>query len=156
MTYFKKKIDAFRTWNDSMKALAQRNRERDRGFDRYAGRFSRFVWPVREAWLLAAVALLCLADFTSTYVALELAGNPHIVESGPLAGWALRTAGFPFLLLVDVFSAGTMAAIAFTARYAYLRAGLGGYARAAFVVLLLPYAVRTAIAVVNNVRLGSL
>jgi hypothetical protein len=80
--------------------------------------------------------------------------KPHIVEKGPLAGWALRMGGFPFLLLVDVLAAVAMSAIAISTRYLYLRSGLSGYARAAFVVLLLPYVVTTAIAVVNNVRLG--
>ena len=132
MTYFEKKLASFRNWNRSMRAVAERNRQKDRGFDRHVGRFSRLVWPVRERWLLVTVALLGMMDFTSTYVSLELIRKPHIVEKGPLAGWALRMGGFPFLLLVDVLAAVAMSAIAISTRYLYLRSGLSGYSRAAF------------------------
>ena len=145
MTWLEKKRESFRNWNKDMRALAERNRERDRGFDRHAGKISRFVWPLREAWLPAVVFVLGILDFTSTYVNLELIRNPHVVERGPLAGWALERGGFPFLLAVDLVAAGV--------RYVYARSGLHGFGRAAFVFILAPYAITTTVVVINNIAL---
>jgi hypothetical protein len=144
---------SFRNWNKAMQSAAEKNRQRDRGFDRHAGTFSRFVWPFREAWLPALLASICAMDFTSTYVNLALIRNPYVVENGPLAGWALTTGGFAFLFLVDVAAAATLSAIAVAVRYLYVRSGLHGYGRAAFVVILLPYILRTTVVVVNNIVL---
>jgi hypothetical protein len=153
MSWGKKKMESFSNWRKAMQSLADRNRQRDRGFDRHAGKISRFVWPLREVWLPATVAFLCIMDFTSTYVNLALIRNPHVFERGPLAGWALRTGGFPFLLLIDLVAAATMSAVAIAVRYGYARSGLHGYGRAAFVFVLLPYAITTTVVVINNVAL---
>jgi hypothetical protein len=137
-----------------MRAAGERNKARDRGFDKYAGKLSTFLWPPRENWLLVAVFSLCLLDFLTTYAALELGRNEGVYEAGPLAGWALSTGGFGFLFLVDLTAACVLGVIAFGARWVYTRSGLNGYARAAFVVALAAYVVRTAFAVVNNVLVG--
>ena len=154
MTHVKNKIDSFRDWNHAIRSLAEKSRQRDRGFDRPVGKLSRLVWPIRERWLLVIVCSICLMDFTTTYINLQLIRNPHAVEAGPLAGWALRTGGFALLLLVNALAAGTLSAIAAAARYFYARSGLGGYARAAFVVILVPYLVGTTAVVINNIALG--
>jgi hypothetical protein len=146
--------DSLRNWRKSLKASADKNRERDRGFDKYAGRLSRFLWPPGENWLLAVVFSLCMLDFVTTYAALELGRNKNVYEAGPLAGWALGTGGFGFLFLVDLVSACILSLIAFAARYLYSRYGFKGYARAAFVIALAAYVVRTGFVVVNNLLVG--
>ncbi len=146
--------DSLRNWSRSLKATAKRNRERDRGFDKSAGTLSRFLWPPSEKWLLAVVFLLCALDFVTTYAALELGRNKNVYEAGPLAGWALGTGGFGFLFLVDLTAAGVLSLIAVAARYLYSRHGLKGYARAAFVVALAAYVVRTGFVVINNLVVG--
>ena len=153
MSWIEKKRESVRNWNKDMRALAERNRERDRGFDRHAGKISRFVWPLSEAWLPAIVALLGMLDFTTTYVNLALIRNPHVIERGALAGWALERGGFTFLLAVDLAAAGTMWGVAAGVRYVYASSGLHGFGRAAFVFILAPYAITTAVVVVNNIAL---
>jgi len=92
-----------------------------------------------------------ILDYISTYFALQ---NANTYEDGPLAGWALRTGGFPLLFLVDITAAGTLSLVALGSRFLYGRSGFKGYGRAAFIVVLLPYVIRTLIVVVNNVVLG--
>ena len=147
-------IDSLRNLRRAMQSAAEKSRETDRGFDSPVGKLSRFLWPYHERWLLAVVGGLCALDYASTYAALELSRKPNVQEAGPLAGWALKTGGFPFLLLVDVLAAGALSLIAVAARYLYGRAGLTGYGRAAFVFALAAYVVRTAIAVVGNLVVG--
>jgi len=146
--------DTLRNWSKSLKATAEKNRERDRGFDKHAGRLSRFLWPPSENWLLVVVFSLCMLDFVTTYAALELGRNKNVHEAGPLAGWALRTGGFGFLFLIDLTAACVLSLFALAARYLYSRYGLKGYARAAFVVALAAYVVRTGFVVVNNLVIG--
>ena len=134
--------------------MAEKNRQKDRSFDRNFDSLSRSFWPFRETWLLAIVGLFAILDFLSTYVVLELIRKPHIVESGPLAGWALRSGGFGLLLLVDIASIGILSLVAFAARYLFQRFGFKGYGRAAFMVVLVPYIVRLVIVIINNVALG--
>jgi hypothetical protein len=138
---------SFRNMNKAARARAERNREIDQSFDRHVGRLSRIVWPFREVRLLVVIGSLFILDYISTYLALKNANN---YEDGPLAGWALRTGGFGLLLLVDVIAAVVFALLAMLARYLYRRSGFQGYGRAAFVVLLLPYVIRTTIVVINN------
>jgi hypothetical protein len=152
-TCVKDRIESFRNWQRNMESLAERNRQRDRGFDRHAGRFSRFIWPWREVWLPALVASIGIMDFTSTYVVLAVIRNPRIGESGPLAGWALATGGFVFLFFIDLVAAAAVLLIAVAVRYLYVRWGLHGYGRAAFVLILLPYVIRTTVVVINNIAL---
>ncbi len=127
---------------------------RDRGADPYVGAISRFIWPWRESRLLFLLGCMVALDVTSTFVAIELSGNEFIGEGGRLANWALETGGFAALFLFDVVAASTMFAVAFAVRHLYLRSGYAGFARIAFVIALLPYAISTAGAVFNNVMLS--
>ena len=147
-------IDYFRDLRQKLESAGEKSRAKDRSFDRPVEAFSRLLWPIRERWLLVVVFSLCLLDYASTYAALELSGNANVHEAGPLAGWALDTGGFAFLFVVDLAAAGTLSLVALAARYLYTRAGFRGYGRAAFVVALAAYVVRTAIVVINNLVVG--
>ncbi len=142
---------SIRTRNEAARARGERYRQIDRSFDRPVGRISRFLWPFREDWLLLVVGSLFLLDYISTYLALQ---HVEVTEEGPLAAWALETGGFGFLFFIDLIAAVVFALLAFLARFLYRRAGLPGYARAAFVFLLVPYIIRTAVVVINNFILG--
>ena len=144
-------MDRFR---DRMRARLEKSVERDRGADPVVGTISRFIWPWRESRLLFMVGCMVALDFTSTFVVIELSGNNFVGEGGRLANWALETGGFAALFLMDIVAVTTMFTIAFTARYLYSRFGYGGFARIAFVVALLPYAIATAGAVFNNITLA--
>jgi hypothetical protein len=148
----------FSSWKQSIKVRNEAARDRgerlrqiDRGFDRPVGKISRCIWPLREEWLLLVVGTLFLLDYISTYLGLQ---HVEISEEGPLAAWALETGGFAFLFLIDLVAAVVFALLAFLVRFLYRRAGLPGYARAAFVFLLVPYIVRTTFVVINNFILG--
>jgi len=134
----------------------ERNKRRDRGAERYVEAVSRRLWPWRETWLLAVVGLLAGLDFLSTYAFLSLTGKGYHYEEGVLAGWALRVGGLPVLFLVDLGVVLLVALIAIGVRSLYRRYGFEGFGRAAFVVVLLPYAVMAVAAVINNVVLTSL
>ena len=144
-------MSRFRT---RMRDMVEKSVERDRGADPHVGAISRFIWPWRESRLLFLVGCMVALDFTSTFVAIELSGSGFIGEGGRLANWALETGGFPGLLLLDLTAVATMFAVAFAARRLYSRSGYAGFARIAFVVALLPYAISTAGAVFNNVMLA--
>ena len=142
----------------SAKAMAEKSRQRDRGLECHVEKLSRFLWPWRESWFLVVVGFLCILDYTSTYFALELRGNIHTYESGPLAIWALETGGFAFLLLIDIIAVVTLSFVAIALRHLYLRSGFEGYGRAAFVIFLSPYVVITIIAIliIYLIRFASL
>lgn len=133
--------------SETTRARGERLRQIDRSFDRPVGKISRFIWPLREEWLLLVVGSLFLLDYISTYLALQ---HVEITEEGPLAAWALETGGFSFLFLIDLVAAIIFTLLALLARFLYRRSGLPGYARAAFVFLLFPYIIRTAVVVINN------
>jgi hypothetical protein len=137
----------------SAKTMRERSREIDRGLGKYAERLSRFAWPWQERWLLLAVGLLAIFDFSSTYILLDLSGKNNAYESGRVAIWALKIGGFPFLLLADLIAAVVLSSAAFISRYLYSKYGFKGYGRAAFVFLLAPYIIVTLVAVVNNIIL---
>lgn len=137
-----------------MREVFEKSIKRDRGADPHVGAISRFIWPWRESRLLFFVGCMVALDFASTFVAVELSGNEFIGEGGRLANWALDTGGFAGLFLFDVAAVATMFAVAFAVRRLYSRSGYVGFARIAFVVALLPYAISTAGAVFNNVMLA--
>jgi hypothetical protein len=138
---------------ERMHALAQKSRKADTGLDRHAGRLAAFVWPFPTRYLALSVSALAALDFLSTYVNMGILRNPNVVESGPVAAWALGIGGFGFLLAVDIASVGLVLGVALVARRFYFRSGLYGYGHAAFVVVLLPYVVRTAAVVISNIAL---
>jgi len=127
--------------------------ERDRRAEGRVEAVSRLLWPWREPWLIALVGLLALLDYATTCAALELSGKGHIEEGGMLAGWALRIGGLGWLFLVDIGAVIVLSIAAITARILCFRVGFQGFGRAAFVVLLVPYAVVAFAAVVNNLVL---
>jgi len=126
--------------------------ERDRRAEGLVERSSKILWPWRERNLVILVFILTLLDYASTCAALELSGNDY-EEGGLLAGWVLRVGGFGWLFLVDIGVVIGMSLIAVTARTLYFKFGFPGFGRAAFVALLIPYAVVAVAAVVNNIVL---
>jgi hypothetical protein len=134
----------------SAKAIGNKAREIDRGLGQRVEGISRFLWPWRERWLWLVVGLLAILDFTGTYILLDLSGKNNVYESGRVAIWALKIGGFPFLLLVDLIAAIVLSLAAFLARYLYNKHGFKGYGRAAFIFILAPYIIVTAVAIVNN------
>jgi hypothetical protein len=137
----------------SAKAMLEKSREIDRGMGKYAEKFSRFLWPWREQWLLLVVVILAILDFASTYILLELSHRNDVYESGLLAIWALDRGGFSYLLLVDIIAAVVLSLAALIARHLYTQKGYPGYGRAALVFLLAPYIFIALFAIVNNIIL---
>jgi len=127
--------------------------ERDRRAERRMGPASRVLWPWRESRLVVLVGLLAVLDYATTCAALELSGKGDIGEGGMLAGWALQVGGLGWLFLVDLGAVIALLIAATTARFLCFKFGFEGFGRAAFVVLLLPYAVVAFAAVVNNLLL---
>ena len=137
-----------------IKAKAKKSLERDRAMERRINVLSRFLWPWDDAWLVPLVALLAASDLISTYILLELSGKAHVYESGLLASWALSRGGFNGLYIMNAVAVGLLCVIAVAARLFYGRFGLIGFARAAYVAVLVPYAVAALAAVVNNLVLA--
>jgi hypothetical protein len=78
-------------------------------------------------------------------------GSDRLVEAGLLAGWALKTGGFPKLLLVDVVAVGILIFLSLNIRSFYARLGFRKIGRAAFVFILVHYFVVIIAVVYNNV-----
>ena len=135
-----------------VKARVRKAVERDRRAEGRVEAISRLLWPWREKWLIALISLLALMDFTTTSVALTLTGKGYI-EGGLIAGWALRVGGLGWLFVVDIGAVGGLSLADLIARFTCAKFGFKGYGRAAFVVLLVPYAVVAAAAAVNNLVL---
>jgi len=135
------------------KTFLHKTREIDRGLGRYVERFSRYLWPWREKWLVLLVGTLVVLDFSSTYLLLVLSKKDNFYESGLLAAWALDRGGFAFLLLIDIVAAVFLSLAAFTVRYLYNKQGFYNYGRTAFVFLLFPYIAFTVLAIANNIIL---
>jgi hypothetical protein len=58
------------------------------------------------------------------------------------------------LLYVDIAAVGVLSFAAVSARYLYTRYGFAGFGRAAFVLLLAPYAIIALAAIYNNLLLN--
>ena len=123
---------------------------RDRASEPLVERFSRYLWPWGEAWLVRLVLLVAVLDYLSTYALLELSGRLDVYEGGLIAHRALQLGGFRGLLLMDVVEVGTLCLLAASARFLYTRFGFNGFARAAFVACLFPYVVAALLATTNN------
>ena len=145
---------ASRPMSNPAKALvSERSIGRGRAVEGLVARLSRIVWPWRLGWLVPLVALLAALDLISTYLLLEHSGKSYAYESGPLAAWALRAGGYNSLYIVNALGVGFLCVVAIGASRLYTRLGLGGFARAAYVMALVPYAVASFVAVANNVVL---
>jgi hypothetical protein len=70
-----------------------------------------------------------------------------------LAGWALRVGGFGWLFLINISAVIGISLVAIAARSLCFKFNFRGFGRAAFVALLLPYAVVALAAVINNIVL---
>ena len=135
------------------KRAAMTGGQRDTPKDWPIAAFSRRLWPWRERWLLALVAAVALLDCLTTYAALEMSGKEGIREIGVLGSWALK-GGFAGLLLADACALTALSLAAAAARILCRRRGLNHLGRAAFVVLMLPYAFAAAAATVWNLVAG--
>jgi hypothetical protein len=136
-----------------VKSAVRKSIERDRSTESYVEAASKSLWPWRESWLLGLVSLLAVLDYASTYAFLELSGSKHVYESGPLARWALQMGGFARLFWVDVAAVSALLVAAVTIRFLHFKFGFKGFGRAAFVFILVPYAVITMAVIFNNVVL---
>ena len=136
-----------------MRDRLRKAKERDRRAERYMEAASRFLWRWQESWLLALVAFVALLDYASTYAVLRLSGKSYLNEAGSLARWALDKGGFAGLSLADLAAVFAISLAAITLRFILFRSGFRGLGRAAFVFLLLPYAVVAMAAVINNLVL---
>ena len=139
--------------NPARALLSPRNIGRGRAVEGFVARLSWIVWPWRLGWLVPLVALLAALDLISTYLLLEHSGKTYVYESGPLAAWALRAGGYNSLYIVNALGVGLLVAVAIGASSLYTRLGLTGFARAAYVLALVPYTVASFVAVANNVVL---
>ncbi len=139
-----------------MKDRMRKAVERDRRAERYMETASRFIWRWRESRLLAFVAFVALLDYASTYAVLALSGKSYVNEAGSLASWALDKGGFAGLFLADLAAVFAISLVAITLRFVLFRSGFRGFGRAAFVFLLVPYAVVAMVAVINNLLLAYL
>ena len=128
-------------------ATAESSAERERFLKGRMRFVSRIIWPWNDSLLVPLAAL----DLLSTYVLLELSGNVHVYESGLLASWALQRGGFNGLYIMNAAAVGMLCLIAVSARLFYGRFGLEGFARTAYVAVLVPYVLVAFAAVVGGV-----
>lgn len=139
--------------NPAKALLSPRNIGRGRAVEGFVARLSWIVWPWRLGWLVPLVALLAALDLISTYLLLEHSGKTYAYESGPLAAWALSEGGYNSLYIANALGVGFLCVVAIGVSRLYTWLGLSGFARAAYVVALVPYAVASFVAVTNNVVL---
>ncbi len=125
--------------------------ERERRFEGPLDKFSRILWPWRESMLARFIMFMALLDYLSTIVALKLTHDNRVVEAGPMAKWALNLGGLPELFVVDAVVICMLLLLATGAQSLYSRLGFKGFGRAAFVLLILPYAVIILAVVYNNI-----
>ena len=142
--------------NAAKALLSPRSIGRGRAVEGLVARLSTIVWPWRLGWLVPLVALLAALDLISTYLLLEHSGKTYVYESGPLAAWALNKGGYNSLYVTNALGVGFLCAVAVGVSRLYTPLGLTGFARAAYVIALVPYAVATFAAVTNNVVLALL
>ena len=141
---------------DRVRNRLRKDIERERHLDGHIETISIKLWPYPEKKLVFYVIIMALLDFTSTFTALKLSGNDHVSEVGLLAKWALQDGGFSRLFLVDTIAICTLIFLAIIARSMYVKFGLNGFGRAAFVLLLVPYLVFIFGVIVNNILVAFL
>ncbi len=152
-------VDEGKRTNAALQFIKDRLRkatERDRRAERYVEAASKFLWQWRERWLLALVTFVALLDYASTYAVLALSDKTYLNEAGSLASWALDKGGFIGLFLADLAAVFVISLVAITLQFIYIKRGFRGFGRAAFVFLLVPYAVVAMVAVINNLILAYL
>ena len=127
--------------------------ERDKKLERPIEKLSRLIWPWQESKLILLVALLAVADYASTFMALKLSANHQVSELGLLANRTLTSGGFAQLLMVDAAAIVAFILLALGVRALYYRFGFPGFARAAFIFVFVPYTVIIVPVIINNVFL---
>ena len=137
-----------------MKGRVRKAVERDRRVENSVEKISRFLWPWTERQLLFFVGTVAALDYLSTYAVLELSGKRYLNEGGALASWALEKGGFVGLFLVDLGAVLAISLAALALRFILYNYGFKGFSRAAFVFLLVPYAIMAIVAVFNNLVLA--
>ena len=147
------KGDPVNTVLQFMKDRLRKAVERDRRAEGYMEATSRLLWRWQESRLLLLVASVALLDFATTYTILAWSGKSYLNEAGSLASWALDKGGFAGLFLADLAAVFAISLLAITLRFILSRFNYKGLGRAAFVFLLLPYAVVGMAAVINNLVL---
>ena len=123
--------------------------ERDKKLERPIEKLSRLIWPWQESKLILLVALLAVADYASTFMALKLSANHQVSELGLLANRTLTSGGFAQLLMVDA-----AALLVIGVRALYNRFGFPGFARSAFIFIFVPYTLIIVPVIINNVFLN--
>ena len=118
--------------------------------DRRVGRLIESFWPWPELRLGIVVAVMAMLDYLSTVVVLGF-GGARAREVGILASRALEAGGLFGLLLMDLMAVGLLVLTALGIRYLCLRRSSRGLARAAFIIMLVPYVAAAAGAVGNNI-----
>jgi hypothetical protein len=136
---------------DLMKNRLRKSTERERSLKPSFEAFSRLLWPWAESKLGLFITSMAILDSVSTYTALKLSINNQVIEVGPIASWALKTGGFPYLFLVEMTIIAVLLLLAILARLFYIRLGFPGYGRTAFVFLLMPYTIIIMAVVFNNI-----
>ena len=139
-----------------MKGMVNNALERDRRAEGHIEAVSRLLWRWQEIWLVILVGILAILDYTTTFIVLEWSGKDFLRESGLLAGWALQVGGLGWLFLVDMGAVIALSLIALLLRFLCFRFGFHGFGRAAFVALLVPYAIVAAGAIINNMLMAIL
>jgi len=123
--------------------------ERDKKLERPIEKLSRLIWPWQESKLILLVALLAVADYASTFMALKLSANHQVSELGLLANRTLTSGGFAQLLMVDA-----AALLVIGVRALYNRFGFPGFARSAFIFIFVPYTLIIVPVIINNIFLN--
>ncbi len=137
-----------------MKTRRQKYREIERNLERPILSFAQALWPFPEPKLILFVCAAAFLDYASTFTFLKLSGSTNVVEGGPLAKWALQTGGFPALFLTDALSVGILIGLAVGARFLFRKLGFAGFGQAAFIFVLIPYAVIILAVIFNNILLS--
>ena len=135
---------------ESFREKLDRSLEIEKGWEKHFVRFSKILWPWRETRLIIVVGCVVILDFASTWAFLKLSPN-IVIEGGPLAGRVLNSGGFGGLFAFDILSVGLITGLALLVRYIVTRVGFAGYARTAFVLMLIPYVIVTIGVIFNNI-----
>jgi hypothetical protein len=135
---------------ESLKNRNKRNVELERRWDHKFASFSKLLWPWRESRLIIFIIIGATLDYVSTYVAFKFGGD-KVTEAGLIAKWGLLTGGFIKLFFIDLGLIGGLLLLSMGVRYLYNKLGFPGYGRAAFVLVLIPYATLILAVIFNNI-----
>lgn len=132
-----------------IKIRQSENTKESRNLEIRIGNLSENIWPWPESRLFLLVGVLGTLDYISTYCFLQINGD-KTCETGLLASWALATGGFLLLFIIDLVSILFLITIAIIIKRVCQNSRFFGLSRTASILLLIPYATVTALAVCNN------